>query len=307
MSKLNIKIKRGIALSLVGITILIPVMNTAYALEKNNSETNEMINENDSEEKRTPLSNSEINSAKKSFQEINGSDDIFKKALEKDNKLYEVNGYRGIIRVSTYNENKEIVDTIEINYFENLDSVNNDFSNYHDDENYDDENHDNLLNRSARSVSKKGSKKGSKEVTVLPTYKTKSPDPFSIGVKGGGNYKPGYKYKIRITNWYSYRTKTYYKKGNWDTGNTNGFYNCLKSVNSAVDIVVASIGFKAFQKLFPLLKNFLIKGKSISTGTIVDLLSVAGITIIGSPYVIAGSIALYCVQINRAQYFFNQI
>jgi|GEM_PF-5323343 len=305
MSKLNRKIKRGIALSLVGITILIPVMNTAYALEKNDSETNEMINEtnemineNDSEEKRTPLSNSEINSAKKSFQEINGSDDIFKKALEKDNKLYEVNGYRGIIRVSTYNENKEIVDTIEINYFENLDSVNNDFSNYHDDEN-----NDNLLNRSARSVSKKRSK----EVTVLPTYKTKSPDPFSIGVKGGGNYKPGYKYKIRITNWYSYRTKTYYKKGNWNTGNTNGFYNCLKSVNSAVDIVVASIGFKAFQKLFPLLKNFLIKGKSISTGTIVDLLSVAGITIVGSPYVIAGSIVLYCVQINRAQYFFNQI
>lgn len=265
--------KRGsksIALALVGVMIASPMLNTVSAVEIENTTVESGVHQ------IKPLSNYEVDSAIRDFQNQHGSEDTFKLISNEDGKVLEVNGYRGILRLSNYDKNGNIIDTIDINYFDNLYANNN-------------------------IISKEAEDEPSTYKLEIHSNKTVAPDPFSITVRTGGNYKSNY--KITLTNWY--QTRTYYKNdSSWNTGYTKGFNTCIDNANSAINLVIASVGASAFNKIYAAIKGIITTGPSVDT--IMTILENLGIAI-AKPAAIALSLATYCVEVNRAQYFWNKI
>lgn len=224
-----------------------------------------------------------VESEKKKFQELHGCENSFKVVTEFENEILEVNGFKGIMRVTVLDDNKQIVKVTEFNHFEGLDD---------------------MLSDNTKDVE---TNVEARDTVVLPKYSTKSPDPFSIAV-WSGNYGSGRKYKITLSNWYF--TKTYHKADYWNTGDTNGFYGCLQRVNVAVTTMINTVGFTLINKLLGKIGSILMNDKFPSTDQVVsiilDIASALGITI-ASPVTLAASAILYATEINRAQYFWNKI
>lgn len=261
---------KSIALALVGITVAIPMLNTVSAMEIENTEVESGIIQ------LKPLSNNEVDSAIKDFQNQHGDEDKFKLISNEDGEVFEVNGYRGILRISNYDKNGDLIDTVDINYFDNL------YAN-------------------SNIESKEIEDESSAYKLEVHSNKTTAPDPFSIKVRTGGNYNSNY--KITLTNWNS--TRTYYKNdSSWNTGYTKGFNTCINNANTATTVVITSVGLSGLGKIYSAIQSIIQKGPSAET--ILKILGNLGLSI-SKPAAIAAALATYCVEVNRAQYFWNQI
>lgn len=261
---------KSIVLALVGVTIATPMLNMVSAMEIEN------ISAESGTLQIKPLSNDEVDSAIKDFQKQHGNEDKFKVVSNEDGEVFEVNGYRGILRISNYDKNNNLIDTVDINYFDNL------YAN-------------------SNIESKEIEDEPSTYKLEVHSNKTIAPDPFSIKVSTGGNYKSNY--KITLTNWYY--TRTFYKNdSSWNTGNTKGFNTCINNANTATNVVVTSVGLSGLSKIYSAIQSIIQKGPNADT--ILKVLELAGISI-SKPAVIATALATYCVEVNRAQYFWNQI
>lgn len=215
----------------------------------------------------------EILKAKEDFQKAHGTNDEFKLITSMKDRRVEVNGATGAIKTTFINEKQEVVEVIETNLFEILE--------------------DGLVKKSVNEEPEEF------RLTHV-NLGTKGPDPFHILVKSGGSYSSDY--KITIKSWYY--SKTYYKNGSWNTGATNGYYNCVKNANRLFDVAAAVCGGTILKKLL----GYFGAGKLPSVDDIIAALAVLGINIAGGSIVaFAGSVAGYFVEINRCQYFYNQI
>lgn len=264
------RVSKSIALALVGVMIATPMLNTVSAIEMENTTVTYEMNQ------LKPLSNDEVDSAIRDFQNQHGNEDKFKLISNEDGEVIEVNGYRGILRLSNCDKNGNLIDTIDINYFDNL------YTN------------SNIINKEIED-------KHSTYKLEVHSNKTTAPDPFSIKVRTGGNYNSNY--KITLTNWNN--TRTYYKKdSSWNTGYTKGFNTCINNANAATSVVITSVGLSGLNKIYSAIQSIIQKGPSVDT--IMKILGNLGISI-SKPAAIAAALATYCVEVNRAQYFWNKI
>lgn len=130
---------KSVALALVGVTFVMPILKTVSAMEENNKEiystilTNNDVSKYELIEARNTrdnftedtsfeeyFSDEQIKLIKVEFQERYGIEDKFKITEENSEIRTEVNGARGIIRITNLNTNE--VDTL--NYFELIDELN---------------------------------------------------------------------------------------------------------------------------------------------------------------------------------------
>ena len=211
---------KSIAIALVGVSLVTPICNTVSAMEVTDAKINhniELMNEYGiDEQERTLLekqrasmtleteiedrfSDEQVKLLKIEFQETHGDKDEFKQYKEDDGTITEVNGHRGIIKV-TNPENGEVV---ELNLFEAYDN----------------------LNRSSDINFKyvDNSDLSTYATPPIPTggHSTQSPaDKANLkGTVSGSNVKLSA--RNPVTGTYKNYTKS---KSNWYTGSTKGYY-----------------------------------------------------------------------------------
>ncbi|WP_195251220.1 hypothetical protein [Romboutsia sp. 1001713B170207_170306_H8] len=248
------RVSKGIALVLIGIIFSLPVSNTVLAagLEQEesydmsldeevlNTDINSIIeNESDliasyglskdqviqlNEERESfdvdtklsdMFSDEQVELLKLEFKSTYGDEDLLKKVREENNILTEVNGHRGIIKTTIYDNEGQVKDTVEINYFESLENLNQ----------VGKENNLEIMSRSTTVVPSKQYGSGTVSSVFYPYIKVTRDTKDRISIHG---IKSGQK-------------KSYSKeKYNWNSGNTLNFYN---SVNNA-SVHFNKIGYK---------------------------------------------------------------
>ena len=112
------RVSKSIALALVGVMIATPMLNTVSAIEMENTTVTYEMNQ------LKPLSNDEVDSAIRDFQNQHGNEDKFKLISNEDGEVIEVNGYRGILRLSNYDKNGNVTENVT-NVTKNLTNLEN--------------------------------------------------------------------------------------------------------------------------------------------------------------------------------------
>lgn len=211
---------KSIAIALVGVSVVTPICNTISAMEITDVKSNyniELMNEYGiDEQERTIIeterdsmtldtgieerfSDEQIKLLKIEFQEIHGNTDEFKQYEEEDGTITEVNGYRGIIKVT----NAESGEVVELDLFESYDNLNSS-----NNTNFENSDNSDLSTYATPSIPTGG-------------HSTKSPaDKANLkGTVSGSNVKLSA--RNPVTGTYKNYTKS---KSNWYTGSTKGYY-----------------------------------------------------------------------------------
>lgn len=249
--KFNTKLIKNISLSLVGIILITSIFNTSNAMTLDNYNNIENIY-NDSNDEEL-FSKEKVNLLKIEFQKKYGTEDKFIFIEKYENIKSEVNGARGIIKITDINTG----DTNTINYFDTLNMLNKEYDNNQDDYS--------PISLSARAIPSR------------PTsWKTQGPDKANLSVTKGKSRDT-----IKAYNPITGSVKTYTKDtNNWYSGYTKGYYNnvhearkCIGTAKSkagsageAALIAVASDYVKS-KKWYPTQKEFLVAFRAIAAGS----------------------------------------
>lgn len=266
------KFNKAIAIALSTLILSTPLYNYAYATENFNSEiTNEssdagylgglkdienkpeLLKDYDLncdeiqriEEERSSFnsdsnmsdvfSDEQVKLMKLEFQNTNGSEDKLITASNDNNVKVEVNGFRGIIKSTVYNNSGNVEQVSEVNYFESLDNLNAQYSNENgfiienDNDsslnlvdNLNDITYNQPVIRSAKSAT----------TTIVPSKQFgtgKVSNVFHPSIKVTRNTRD----VITINSTKSNERKTYSKeKYNWNSGSTLQYYNQIKTASS---------------------------------------------------------------------------
>lgn len=204
------KINKNIAVAIAAFTLFNVAAPSVYALNESEGQgfENSEINLATLDEEVT---SEDYKDVKEYFRDLHGSEDKFIKFKTYDNMFTEVNGAKGIIRFNETDSNGNIINSYDINIFEN-----------------------------ASEISEQMSREEKmRRATVLDKETTGSPiDKFSLSVQTKGNYKSDFKLSIGnskgvITN--------YYKNKSWKTGNTKNFYDSLMSAQGYVSDIKTTV------------------------------------------------------------------
>lgn len=189
---------KRIALALlVGVSITTPTLNIVYAID-NNQNLEMHIEEKEDE-------------YKKQFQKIHGSEDIYKLYLKTDEIKAEVNGARGIIRITKIDSNSyKFREVIEINAFEGFkDAITEE-------------------NKMNTFVNRPGA------------WKTQGPDKANLRVVKGSPRDTLYAYNPSIFNTNGERKKYTKPTNNWYSGYTKGYYDSIQKARRSIGTAKSS-------------------------------------------------------------------
>ena len=221
-----------------------------------------------------------VSSIENEFHEKYGDVDEFQIVNESDIIKTEVNGSRGIIRITSY-ENGEIKEISDINFIENLQEVEKEEIEAIS-----------SLSRSKRSA------------TVLSKTTTGGIDPFSIYVETSGDYKSDF--KISVTGWNGF-SNSYYKNKSWKSGDTENFYNAIiDGADNIDDIKSNARNAAAYFSIKSILKKYIKPGAIIpgyeELRAAMDALGLG----FSTEEVVRNSIA-YAINVQQCQYYLNRL
>lgn len=247
---------KSIALALVGLIVGTSIFSQVSAMEYHNDYDNEVIEDseilstfnmteedvvkakeerekfsNDTEESER-FSNKQVNLIKIEFQQKYGTEDKFIFVEEYKNVKSEVNGARGIVRITDLNTGT--IDTI--NYFDTLDELNNEY----DDSNKEEEG---LSVRATPSRPK--------------AWKTQGPDKANLSVTKGTSRDT-----IKAYNPVTGTVKTYTKDTtNWYSGYTKGYYDNVQEARKCIGTAKSKAGSAGEAALIATASNY-VKSKN---------------------------------------------
>ena len=246
------KIRKGIILSLTGIILSTSIFGQASAMQYSQNINDKVLDKSDiidsfdmtekefiqAQENRERFtyetdeselfSNEQVSLTKIEFQQKYGTEDKFVFVEEFENIKSEVNGARGIIRITDLETGE--VDNIE--YFKNLDKLNDKYETEYEDISY-----------TKATPSRPGA------------WRTQGPDKANLSVKKGSTRDT-----IKASNPVTGKVKTYTKNtGNWYSGYTKGYYDNVSKARKSIGTAKSYAGSAGQNALLAVASDYILE------------------------------------------------
>lgn len=274
MSLKKKRVRKSIALVLVGVMVVTPIMNNVSAMENNYINSHIEIQENIEY----------FENVETYIKELYGTEDKFYPSEQIGNSYSEINPHTGILRINNIDDIGNITTIYQTNIFESAKEIVNDLEDTYESETKEIE---------------------SRKAIVYKKQMTGSPiDKFSLAVFSHGDYKSHF--RISIGNDKG-TLKNYYKNDSWDTGNTAKFKSSLiKAQGNVSSIKKKVVTGAAFATAMSAVKNLVTGNSSINKDDIASLLIKVGISAVTAASV-APDVLAYLINVRNCGSYYNII